>query len=177
MSSLLRSHRVRNLPIDTQENSQSIIVRRKYILQDMMHHLKNHFDPSRYIKITFVGEAAVDRGGPLREFFNLVVKRVMRMNSIFCGPEESRCISHNIVELDKRTYYYVGQILGLSLVYGGPAPNFFAPSVALHIAFGDASSPSFHDIPDIEVKEKLMKVSYHYYYPPLHVYILPHSCS
>ncbi len=128
-------------------------------MKDTIHHLKLLFDPLKYIKITFVGESAVDRGGPLREFFHILVKQISQMNSLFCGPEESRCIFHNVMELDKRTYYYVGMILGLSLVYGGPAPAFFCSSIAHYIARGEVSNPTFYDIPDSEVKEKLIKVS------------------
>ena len=125
IATLLRSHRVRNLPIDSDENRQSIVVRRRLILQDTVHFLKGHFDPRKYISITFVGESAVDKGGPLREFFHILVKRIFQKNTIFCGPAESRCIFHNGMELDKKTYYYVGTLLGLSLIYGGPAPAFF----------------------------------------------------
>lgn len=63
-----------------------------------------------------------------------------------------------MLALDKKTYYYIGMIIALSLIYGGPAPAFLSPSIADYIAFGSASSASILDIPDLSIKEKLIKV-------------------
>ncbi len=46
-------------------------------------------------------------------------------NNLFCGDKTSRSLCHNIPELMKRTYFYVGAIISTSLVHGGPAPAFF----------------------------------------------------
>lgn len=124
----------------------------------MLHHLRNYFNPSKYLRVTFVNEPAVDNGGPLREFFNLLLKNIASNNSLLCGPSESRCIMHNMAELDKKTYYHIGVMIALSIIYGGPAPMFFASSIADYIVFGVTSTPSFLDIPDTSIKEKLLKV-------------------
>ena len=162
INTLLKSHRVHKLPIENDQNYQRV-VRRKFIFKDTVHHLKNYFIPQKYLRVTFSTEQAVDNGGPLREFFYLLLQDI----SIFCGPDESRCIMHSMVELDKKTYYYAGLIIALSLIYGGPAPKFFCSSIAEYIAcgnlaFGNAFSPSFLDIPDTSIKEKLCKVCDHY---------------
>ena len=156
VSSLIRSHRVRNLPIDNDDNYQRMAIRRKYIFQDTLHHLKHYYNPSKYLRVTFLGEPAVDKGGPIRECFHHLVKTISDNNSFFCGPEDKRCIVHNVMELERRTYYYVGMMLGLSLIYGGPAPGFFAPSV--DIAFGVSAKSFIYDIPDVDVKKKLIAV-------------------
>jgi len=62
-------------------------------------------------------------------------------------------------ELDRVTYKYVGAILALSIVYGGPAPQFFAESVADYFVYGfNGVQTTIEDIPDTLVKEKLTKV-------------------
>lgn len=157
ISSLIRSHRVRKLPVET-DNYQRIIVRRKKLFEDALHHFQHYFDETKYVRITYQNDPAIDNGGPKREFFYLLLREIASKNSIFCGPDDSRCVAHNMVELDKKTYYHVGKMMALSIIYGGPAPKFFAPSVANYIAFGDKSTPSYLDIPDASIKEKLVKV-------------------
>ena len=56
---------------------------------------------------------------------NILVGEIARNNNLFCGNESSRVPTHNMSELMKRTYYFVGMMLALSLLHGGPAPIFF----------------------------------------------------
>ena len=53
----------------------------------------------------FVEEAAVDA---LREYFYLLIKSISEYNAIFCGPADNKVPRHNVVELQKKTYYYDG---------------------------------------------------------------------
>ena len=46
---------------------------------------KPNFDVSKMLKVIFIGEASVDEGGPHREFFQLSVREVLRMPSLFTG--------------------------------------------------------------------------------------------
>lgn len=48
-------------------------------------YLKGIFDSKKYVIVNFAGDSAVDKGGPLREYFHLLIKHVAQMN-IFCGP-------------------------------------------------------------------------------------------
>ena len=73
LSTLLRSHRFQNLPSNPNE-SQRIIIRRKHVWEDALHQLKCGFDVHKHPKVTFVGEPAVDDGGPRREFFHLLIQ-------------------------------------------------------------------------------------------------------
>ena len=82
-----------------------IIVRRKHILQDTLHKLRNGIDITGHIRVIFVGEAAVDA---LREYFYLLIKSISEYNAIFCGPADNKVPRHNVVELQKKTYYYDG---------------------------------------------------------------------
>ncbi len=79
---------------------------------------------TKHLKVTFVGEPAVDAGGPLREFFHYILLEIAENDSLLSGSDTTRCSLHNLVELERKTYY-VGVIIALSLIHGGPAPHFF----------------------------------------------------
>ncbi len=102
---------VKNLPVDRllSVNCQRIVVRRKHLL----------FDAMKYLKVTFVGEPAVDDGGPLREFFHLLVKNLSEENKLLCGPYDCRTPRKNIVEFQKNSFFQLGKMIAMTLVHGG----------------------------------------------------------
>ena len=116
-------------PVDKYDRVR-VIVRRSNILNDSLHHFRNGLELSKYIRITFVNEPAVDEGGPLREYFRLLLRAIATSNTLFSGPESSRTPNHHVVELEKMSFYYVGVIVALSLIHGGPAPHFLSSAVA-----------------------------------------------
>ena len=151
-------HRNEYLPSNKEDRTR-ITVRRKHLLDDCLHKLKNGLDLTKYLRIVFVGEPAVDDGGPLREFLYLLLLSLSDNNMVFCGPPTSRVPRHNIVELDKRTYFYIGVIIALSIIHGGPAPQFFSAAVADYIIYGVQSvKAKITDVPEMEVREKIKKV-------------------
>ena len=136
-------------------------VRRKHVWEDALHHFKSGLPTTKHLCITFPGEPAVDAGGPLREFLQLLMSEIARNNTLFCGDETARVPNHNMVELSKKTYEYVrvGFMLAVFIVHGGPAPHFFAHGVADYIIYGiEHVNARVEDVPDVVVKEKLMKV-------------------
>ena len=153
-------HRIHKLPYySSSEDSTRIIVRRKHILQDTLHKLRNGLDVGGHIRVVFVGEAAVDDGGPLREYFYLLMKSISEYTSIFCGPSDNKVPRHNVLELQKKTYYYIGVLFGLSLIHGGPAPQFFSSAVADYIIYGASNVKARPlDVVDSEIREKIEKV-------------------
>ena len=110
-----------------------VIVRRSNILQYSLHTLKNGLDVTKYLRVTFVNEPAVDEGGPLREFFRLLLNAIANDNTLLCGPDFSPTPNHHVGELEKITFYYVGVNIVLSLNHGGPAPHLFSPAVADYV--------------------------------------------
>ena len=70
-----------NLRKNVKEENTKIYVRRKQLWEDFVHVTKNckWFHPQNSIKVIFVGEPAIDGGGPKREFFT-------GMSSWFLGP-------------------------------------------------------------------------------------------
>ena len=95
---------------------------------------------SRGVRITFVSEAAVDEGGPRREYFRLVISELARNNALFDGCEYRRIARHNLIELQGHSYFLAGRIIALSLAYGGSAPHFFATPVAEYLLTGTAGN-------------------------------------
>ena len=109
--------------------------------------------------MTFLGEPAVDAGGPLREFFHLLLSEIAQNNTLFCGKAMTRVPKHNMVELSKQTYKCIGSILAASIVHGGPAPKFFSDAVANYIVYGiEHTKASVEDVPCTLMKDKLQKV-------------------
>ena len=92
---------------------------------------------------------------------HLAVGEIQKNNTLLCGSMTRRSLSHNIHELERNTYIYLGAILAVSIVHGGPAPAFFCSAVADFVAFGMSRvKPSFEDIPDMYVRESISKVSF-----------------
>ena len=101
----------------------------------------------------------MDVGGLLREFFHILMSNIASNHHLFAGDEANRVPRHNIMELEKRSYFYVGVVLAMSIVHGGPAPSFFTAAVADFLLYGiDKTYPTVKDVPDTEVRVKLEKV-------------------
>jgi hypothetical protein len=79
-------------------------------------------DDTKQLKVTIVGEPAVDDGGPFREYLHMLISQILSNNLLFQGEGYSLVPSANDTEHFKNTYKYLGQI---SLLYGGPCPHFF----------------------------------------------------
>ena len=110
--------------------------------------------------MTFVGESAVDDGGPRREYFRLVLAEMMKQSHLLAGPPSCKVPQHNALALRNGEFYLIGSIIVLSLMQGGPAPTFFAPSVVEYLFRGQCPEiPSISDIPDPVVQQKLFEVS------------------
>ncbi len=138
-----------------------IVVRRRHVLNDTLHQLRCGVDLYKHLKVTFVGEPAVDSGGPMREYMYLLMSSIAKSHLFFNGEETKRVPMHNIVELEKNTFFYIGSIFALSLVHGGPSPSFLALSVADYIVYGvKAVQVSVDDIPVYEIKERIKLVSF-----------------
>ena len=146
------------LPCDKFDRAR-IIVRRSNILTDSFHLLRNGLDVTKYLRVTFVNEPAVDEGGPLREYFRLLLSAIESNSSLLSGIEFSRTPTHNVCELEKMSYFYIRVIIALSLVHGGPAPHFFSPAVADYIVYGvQKVHATIADIPSCNMQNSIQKV-------------------
>ena len=78
---LLQMQKSKMLPVDTSAYQQ-IVVHRKHLWEDALNCFKGGLDFTKYICISFVGEPAVDEGGPLREFLHLLIGSIATNNSV-----------------------------------------------------------------------------------------------
>lgn len=68
-------------------------------------------------------------------------------------------ISHNIENLTKHYYKYLGYVIVLSFINGGPSPYNFHKAIAERIVFDKVDTNlSVGDVGDYEFREHLIKV-------------------
>lgn len=127
-----------------------------------MHKLRNGLDTTKPLRVTFIGEPAVDTGSPMREYLWLAMGEVLSNNTLFHGSATARVPTHNMAHLSKKTYLYVGQMFTIFLVHGGPAPSCLANPVADYFLYGiERVKATISDVSDVGVQMKLWKVVTH----------------
>ena len=99
--------------------------------------------------------AAIDDGGPRREFFNLLTQEIFRTSRLFSGWPECVVPLHDVHAVANNKIYVVGKMLATQ----GEPPVCFTKAIADYIVFDNISSPPcIDDIPDFEIKQLLLKV-------------------
>ena len=131
-------------------------VRRQEVWDDTLTKLNkaNSQDTCKPIKVQFIGEPAVDQGGPSREFFSLInanAQRKLMSKSVF---------RHNISALQRKEYYAFGQLTALGILQGSPGPKYFSKTVVDYIFSGCAENlqPTVDEIPNTDIKDCLQKL-------------------
>ncbi|XP_011406870.1 PREDICTED: uncharacterized protein LOC105314410 [Amphimedon queenslandica] len=144
------------------DERQQIVVRRKHIWSDAKRALRRpSFNSSIGLNVQFIGEDAHDAhdaGGPSREFFRLVLKHMCEDGNLFAGSTTERTLVHNVLALESKDYYIVGQLISLSLIYGGPAPHFFSPSVVAYLLNEPLTTSMVNEIADIDLLSSIKKL-------------------
>ena len=79
----------------------------------------------------FIGEQAVDEGGPRREFFRLVLRGVFSSSGLFTGCPDHVVPVHNVEALENNKFFIVGRMIATSLVQGGESPSCLETSEVL----------------------------------------------
>ena len=76
MKHIIQQHQGRVLTSVDDEDVQLLHIRRSNLLSDALRQFsKSSFDASKILKVRFIGEEAVDTGGPRREFFHLLNRK------------------------------------------------------------------------------------------------------
>lgn len=138
-----------------------ISIRRNHIWKDAIRAIsKPGFNPNRNVHVSFVGEQAVDEGGPNREFYTLALQKMSEHCSILQGPQHSRFFVHNVQALANRKFFYAGLLVAISLANGGPSLNCLAEAVYEYFCYGLQCkiTPDITLIPDIDIQESLQQV-------------------
>ena len=89
-------HHVAEVLYSDESMKHRITVRRGHLLQDTQRALI-YFDEHKHIRVTFLGEPAVDDGGPRREYFMLLIDEIANNGSLLDGPPHRRVLRHNTV--------------------------------------------------------------------------------
>ena len=135
LQSVLANHiqSVINVPLDISDR-QRIPLHRSSVWRNTLRCMRmSSFVYHRGFNVKFLGKEGVDMGGPLREFFRLVMNDLQKNGALMCGPELRRTAMHNVYALQQREFVYAGQCMALSLLYGGPGPHFFSDTAASYL--------------------------------------------
>lgn len=156
---VIQQHQARVLTSVDDEDVQLLYIRRSHLLSDAIRQFsKTSFDVSKMIKVTFIGEEAVDTGGPRREFFHLVLRAMFR-SSLFQGYPSHTVPLHNVEAVASNRFYMFGKILATCIVQGGEAPVCFSKAVVDYIIYDEIRTPvCLDDIAEQEVQQCLQKV-------------------
>lgn len=99
------------------DEHQRINVRRQYLLKDALAAFQRQsFDASRILRVCFVGEAAVDTGGPRREFLQLMMVELLSDASLFEGYPSSVIPAHNVLAMSSGKFALAGKMIATSII-------------------------------------------------------------
>ncbi|XP_037309090.2 G2/M phase-specific E3 ubiquitin-protein ligase-like isoform X2 [Pungitius pungitius] len=102
-------------------------------------------------------EEGIDTGGPKREFLSLLMKSLNK-RPIFDGPAESRYLVYNSTAIREDEYSLAGKMIAVSIVHGGPGPNFLSKDLVSHISGQSSFNACIEDITDEEIGKVLQKI-------------------
>ena len=101
-----------------------------YICRDVKRSFNgSSFNDNIGLQIIFICEDAHDAGGPRWELFHLVISSMSRDGNLFNGPP-NKTRTRNAIALQRNEFHICGHLIVISLLHGGPAPNFLSKSVA-----------------------------------------------
>ena len=72
-----------------------IIIRRDKAFEDALVAIGNNNWNKKLMKVTFFGEAAIDYGGPSREFFSILMRSIQKNSTLLDGCQKRRVLRHN----------------------------------------------------------------------------------
>ena len=102
---MILQHQVKVITGKDEEDKQHLFVRRREIVKDTLAEFsKPNFDVSKMLKVIFIGEASVDEGGPHRKLFQLSVREVLRIPSLFIGWPHIVVPEYNVEVVANNTY-------------------------------------------------------------------------
>lgn len=157
---ILIQHQEKVIVATNEENFQRIHIRRKTLYTDALRAFsRSSFNPSRMRSVTFIGEAAIDDGGPRWEFFSFLMRDVFSISGLFTGWPSNVVPIHSIEGVSTNKFFVVGRMIATCLIQGGEAPLCFARAVADYLILDTInSSVCIDDIPDYDIQMKLKQV-------------------
>ena len=128
----------RNQKLRTNSSLRIKFRRRSHVWEDTKVKLNrcSEEDLEQVIRVQYVGEPAVDTGGPRRELFSLLHKHMNDSNSMFTGESNNKCFSNNVIAIEQQDYLKYGRLCAMLIIQGAASPNFFTSPVAYYILYG-----------------------------------------
>ncbi|XP_028417782.1 G2/M phase-specific E3 ubiquitin-protein ligase-like [Dendronephthya gigantea] len=126
-----------------------ISVRRKSVFTDYLETAKKPwFNSSQMLKVTFIGEPAVDDGGPCQ-----VLQSIER--ELF----ENGMPSPDMTALGSNKFKLAGELMAGSIVQGGPAPCFLSEEAYAYLVEGISNITTDGWVPQIKDKKLIDAIS------------------
>eukprot|EP00794_Sanderia_malayensis_P017949 gene17949-19744_t len=142
------------------EDRETVVlaVRRRRVWQDASQKLARLFrDGVKPIRVQFIGEAGVDAGGPLKEFFTILFEDAKRF--LFCtGNGVTYTFLHDTERLQNGEFRLFGTLVAIALIHGCAGPRYFMPALISRILKCPFVKPTIADIPDFEIQSKLNQI-------------------
>jgi hypothetical protein len=143
-----------------EERIMTIEIRREFVLIDALKEArKAKFDVKKRLDVRFVGERAIDLGGPKQEFFNLLSSDACHM--FFKGKDNYKFFMNNVTSVQNNDFFYLGMFCVLSISYGGIGMPFFSKEVFEYFSRGAcyAFGVSVENIPDTFLRYTIEKLN------------------
>ena len=143
--------------VDNEKNIK-FVLRLRYAFKDSMKKMRMHFKLEKDlvpISVEFVGESAIDDGGPRRELFTTVFDEAK--DFVLTGPEKQYTLQHDVHKNENKDFYYFGKFIALSLLHGGPGPHNFSRPLTQFI-LGLEPELQVDQVPDYDVQEQLKQI-------------------
>ena len=145
-----------------------VMVRRECIFSDSVACFKQrNYNFNVPVRITFEGEPAIDGGGPMREFFTLLMRELLSPSAdirLFEGRNLYHLPLHNTDALRSNLFKVAGRMVTASVIQGGPGFPVFSKAVYLYFQnpnpHGLVEHVTKEDVVDMEVVDTLNKVQY-----------------
>ncbi|KAG1927281.1 G2/M phase-specific E3 ubiquitin-protein ligase [Pimephales promelas] len=86
----------------------------------------------------------------------MLLMETIARSPMFEGKESSKNLALDSTALREDWYYTAGRAIAVSLVHGGPPPNFLSPTV-FSLLVGGSANPGLEEIADTELLDKVKK--------------------
>ncbi|MGH0189678.1 UNVERIFIED_CONTAM: hypothetical protein FKN15_037320 [Acipenser sinensis] len=119
-----------------------------------------NFSPTKQMDIKFtdnegISEGAVDLGGPKREFLRLVLEYGITAECLKDHKEKKFLLA----VLQGNRYFYAGQLKAMSIIHGGPPPQFLSPVLTEALICGpDKVIVSAEDVANEEIRSQIILI-------------------
>ena len=116
------------------------------------------FQPNQPVKISYIGQPAIDRGGVKRRFYTDLFLQLVSQNQfkLFQGPSNRLLFHYDQTALSCGLFKMLGQIIAHSICQGCRGFPYPATSMYYYLETGDISQASaYASITDIVHEEEL----------------------